>query len=85
MKRILAAVLLLVFTTTLRAQQPPNIVLIISDDQSYTDYSFMGHPAIETPHLDKLASESALFRRGTQRTSGGVVCSMRTSSRQIRA
>ena len=29
--------------------KPPNIVLIISDDQSYTDYSFMGHPSIETP------------------------------------
>ncbi|MEM7395627.1 MAG: sulfatase, partial [Verrucomicrobiota bacterium] len=42
----------------------PNIVLIVSDDQSYTDYGFMGHPAIKTPHLDKLASESALFRRG---------------------
>ncbi|MEO0416792.1 MAG: sulfatase, partial [Verrucomicrobiota bacterium] len=42
----------------------PNIVLILSDDQSYTDYGFMGHPHIETPHLDKLASESALFRRG---------------------
>ena len=46
------------------AATPPNIVLILSDDQSYTDYSFMGHPHIETPHLDKLASESALFRRG---------------------
>ena len=46
------------------AEQPPNIILILSDDQSYTDYSFMGHAEIETPHLDKLASESALFRRG---------------------
>jgi len=43
---------------------PPNIVLILSDDQSYTDYGFMGHDAIETPNLDRLASESALFRRG---------------------
>ncbi|NRB74893.1 MAG: sulfatase-like hydrolase/transferase, partial [Verrucomicrobiales bacterium] len=44
--------------------KPPNIVLILSDDHSYTDYSFMGHPHIETPHLDQLASESALFKRG---------------------
>jgi arylsulfatase A-like enzyme len=44
--------------------RPPNIVLILSDDQSYTDYGFMGHKSIATPHLDKLASESALFRRG---------------------
>ncbi len=34
---------------------PPNVVLILSDDQGYTDYGFMGHLKIETPHLDKLA------------------------------
>lgn len=44
--------------------KPPNVVLILSDDHSYTDYSFMGHPHIETPHLDQLASKSALFKRG---------------------
>ena len=44
--------------------QPPNIVLILSDDQGYPDYGFMGHPVIETPHLDALAKESAVFRRG---------------------
>ncbi len=54
---------LLSFATT-SLSKPPNVVLILSDDQSYTDYGFMGHPHIETPHLDKLASESALFRRG---------------------
>ena len=42
----------------------PNIVLIISDDQAWTDYGFMGHPDIKTPHIDKLASESVLFKRG---------------------
>lgn len=42
----------------------PNIVLIISDDQAWTDYGFMGHDAIQTPHLDKLAAEGVLFRRG---------------------
>lgn len=47
-----------------QAERLPNVVLILSDDQSYTDYGFMGHPHIETPHLDKLASQSALFRRG---------------------
>ena len=43
---------------------PPNVVLIISDDQGWGDYSFMGHPRIRTPHLDKLARQSLLFRRG---------------------
>jgi len=46
------------------ATASPNIVLIISDDQAWTDYGFMGHPAIQTPNLDRLASQSALFTRG---------------------
>jgi uncharacterized sulfatase len=49
---------------TLAAPAPPNIVFIISDDHAWTDYGFMGHPHIETPHLDKLAARSALFSRG---------------------
>ena len=46
------------------AAKPPNIVLIISDDQSWTDYSFMGHEAIVTPNIDRLAKQSRLFKRG---------------------
>lgn len=42
----------------------PNIVFIISDDHAWTDYGFMGHPVIETPHLDRLAARSAVFTRG---------------------
>ncbi|MEM7473530.1 MAG: sulfatase [Planctomycetota bacterium] len=53
----------------LRADEPPNIVMIISDDQAWTDYGFMGHDTIRTPNLDKLASESVLFRRGYVPTS----------------
>jgi arylsulfatase A-like enzyme len=54
---------LLILAAALPAQ-PPNIVLIISDDHAWSDYAFMGHPHIRTPHLDKLASESLLFTRG---------------------
>jgi uncharacterized sulfatase len=64
MIRHLVLISFAIFSWTAVAQTPPNVVLILSDDQSYTDYSFMGHPAIKTPHLDKLASQSALFRRG---------------------
>lgn len=71
MTRILSTLCVLCAFVIQAAKQPvrqtqdkPNIVLIISDDQGYTDYGFMGHSSIETPHLDKLASESALFRRG---------------------
>jgi len=42
----------------------PNIVLIISDDHAWTDYGFMGHPQVRTPHLDRLASESLCYRHG---------------------
>jgi arylsulfatase A-like enzyme len=41
---------------------PPNVLLIISDDQHWGDYGFMGHPAIRTPHLDRLSKEGLTFR-----------------------
>ncbi len=44
--------------------QKPNIIFIISDDQAYSDYSFMGHEHIETPHIDRLAAESLTFTKG---------------------
>jgi uncharacterized sulfatase len=58
---LLAAILPL---TAFAAEPSPNIVLIISDDQAWTDYGFMGHKDIKTPNLDKLASQSIVFRRG---------------------
>ena len=42
----------------------PNIVFIVSDDQSWTDYGFMGHEQLHTPNLDRLAAASLAFRRG---------------------
>ena len=51
------------------ADAPPNIIYLISDDHAWTDYGFMGHPVIETPNLDKLASRSGLFSRGYVPTS----------------
>ncbi len=45
-------------------QGKPNIVLIISDDQAWSDYGFMGHPTIRTPHLDRLSQQSVLYTRG---------------------
>jgi uncharacterized sulfatase len=68
MKNPLATVLVAAFALLLGlsadAADKPNIVLIISDDHSFTDYGFMGHDVIQTPNLDKLATQSALFRRG---------------------
>lgn len=44
--------------------QRPNVVFILSDDQAWTDYGFMEHPHIETPHIDALAKEGMLYERG---------------------
>jgi uncharacterized sulfatase len=46
------------------SDRPPNVVLIISDDHAWTDYSFMGHPHIRTPRIDRLAAEGLTYRRG---------------------
>ena len=46
------------------AAKRPNIILILSDDQAWTDYGFMGHEVIQTPHLDKLAASGLRFDRG---------------------
>ncbi|WP_298763470.1 sulfatase-like hydrolase/transferase [uncultured Polaribacter sp.] len=46
-----------------KVQNQPNIVFILSDDQSWTDYSFMGDENIETPRLDQFAKESLTFTR----------------------
>ncbi|CAN5904896.1 sulfatase [soil metagenome] len=50
--------------STQAEDRPPNVLLIISDDQAWTDYSFMGHPQIETPHIDRIAAEGLTFPRG---------------------
>lgn len=64
LSRFFALTLGLVAFANVSNATPPNIVLILSDDQSWTDYGFMGHEIIETPNLDKLAARSATFARG---------------------
>jgi len=63
------ALAFLVATLPAVAASLPNVVMIVSDDQGWTDFGFMGHPVIKTPHLDKLASESAVFPNGYVPTS----------------
>ena len=64
MKKLISLLCIFCGTLWVSAQKSPNVLYIISDDQSWTDYGFMGHPQIKTPHLDKLANESVLFERG---------------------
>lgn len=44
--------------------RPPNIVLIVADDQTFSDFGFMGSTLVETPHLDRLAGHSARYVNG---------------------
>lgn len=55
--------------TSVFAEPPPNIVYIIADDQSWTDFGFMGNERVHTPHLDALAAQSARFPNGYLTTS----------------
>jgi len=41
----------------------PNVLLIITDDQGYGDFSIHGNPHLQTPHIDRLATESVRFDR----------------------
>lgn len=51
-------------TATRAADAPrPNIVLITSDDQGYADFSSRGTGQVDTPHLDRLESQSRVFNR----------------------
>ena len=67
--RLLALCVALGVTSAWGASARPNIVLIISDDQAWWDYGFMGSKQVDTPCLDRLASESATFVRGYVPTS----------------
>lgn len=51
-------------TTEPAKKEQPNIVLIFSDDHAWTDYGFMGHDMVNTPHIDRLAAEGVVFPRG---------------------
>ena len=64
MRRFFCLLLVFCLAAPAIAADKPNIVLILSDDQAWSDYGFMGHPDIKTPHLDALAKRSLLFPRG---------------------
>ncbi len=58
----LAASLLCLGTTILEAAKP-NVVIVLADDQGWGDLSIHGNTNIETPHIDSLAADGALFER----------------------
>ena len=48
---------------------PPNIVFILTDDHRWDALGAMGHPFLQTPHLDRLAREGVLFENAFVTTS----------------
>jgi len=60
------------FTAPLEGGERPNIILLLADDLGYGDLSCFGSPAVETPHLDRLAREGMKF---TRFYAGSAVCS----------
>lgn len=73
---LFSIVVLLAVSTFAQAQEParaqesveveavasrPNIIFIITDDQRADWLGAAGHPTLQTPHIDRLAEEGALF------------------------
>jgi uncharacterized sulfatase len=63
------ALLAALFTLPAAAADKPNVLMIVGDDWGWSDFGFMGHPDMRTPHLDQLAKEGALFPNGYTPTS----------------
>ena len=58
-------------STTANLERPPNIILIVADDLGYNDISTFGGGIVQTPSIDRLAKEGAVFN---QSYSGASTC-----------
>lgn len=70
-------VLLLLFPAAVHADVRPNFILFLTDDQRWDCLSCAGHPALRTPHIDRLAAEGVRFRNAFVTTS--ICCVSRAS------
>lgn len=57
------------------SDSPPNVVFILVDDLRYDTFGYMGHPFVETPHID------ALEKGGMRFTNAFVTTSLCSPSR----
>ncbi len=60
---ILATIILCALPTSTFAQKP-NIVLIFADDLGWKDVGYQGSDLIETPNIDRLATQGMVFSAG---------------------
>jgi len=44
-------------------KEPPNIILCMADDQGWGDMGYRGHPYLQTPNFDAMASNGVRFER----------------------
>ena len=75
------AALLGLATVTIAAQrsdaQRPDIVFILLDDLRWDALSFMDHPYVETPHIDRLRAQGAMMQNAFVTTS--ICCPSRAT------
>ncbi len=58
---LLLTLLPTVMSSAIAADDRPNVLLILTDDQGYSDVGFNGNPIVNTPTLDKMASQAIVF------------------------
>lgn len=56
---------------------PRNVIVILTDDQRWNSFSFLGHPFVKTPHLDRVARDGAVCSEAFVTTS--LCCPSRAS------
>ncbi len=64
-------------STTRDARMKPNFLVILIDDLRYDEFGAGGHPYMQTPHIDRLAREGAIFERAFHTT---PICSPNRAS-----
>ena len=69
MMRPIIALLITTSFANIAVAKNPNIVFILCDDHRWDALGMMGHPFLETPHLDKLAASGVQFNQAFVTTS----------------
>ena len=57
----LAVAIILVTATTVRGNEQPNVIVVMADDIGFECYSKYGSEFYQTPNIDKLATNGAVF------------------------